>query len=318
MAETNFNAPPSGVLHVRTRHTENFTVLSNRLVQRPGRAATIGIAAYILSLPDGAPVRVSVLTKRFDEGRDRIAAALNELEAEGWLDRRVERGPSGRIITRTLVYDLPGATPDARPEPAPEPRPAPEPSLEPSPQPHPGSSPAPEQPLTATATATEPPASTAPTPESAPEQTAAAIGVLASLRAHDARLALTRRDQTRLAPLVSGWLSEGSSPQDVARTLAEDLPAGRLRSVAGLLTYRLTHLAPPTANRAAVPFQECPKCDRPFRAKHPGECRECREAPTPAPGGWWAQRLGERRSAKTVGSFADQVGIRPGQVTSRS
>ncbi|MDX3849069.1 hypothetical protein [Streptomyces sp. AK02-01A] len=238
MAESNFNAPTSGVIHIRTRHTENFTVLSNRLVQRPGSAVTVGVAAYILSLPDGAPIRVSTLCEHFAEGRDRISRALNELEEEGWLERRVERGPGGRIVTRTLLYDAPGAEPDP---------------------PH------------------APSELTAPTPpEPVAQAPAAATGVLASLRERDARLALTRRDLTRLGPMVADWLSQGSSPQDIARALTEDLPSGRLRSAPGLLAYRLTNLPPPAPTAVTVPLQECPKCDRPFRAERPGKCRDCR------------------------------------------
>ena len=65
MAETQSNArlcadsglPTSGVIHVRTRLTADFTVIANALAQRRGSAVTVGVATYILSLPDGAPVR---------------------------------------------------------------------------------------------------------------------------------------------------------------------------------------------------------------------------------------------------------------------
>ncbi|MFF7653593.1 hypothetical protein ACFZCY_27850 [Streptomyces sp. NPDC007983] len=78
---TRADAPASGVTHIRTRHTANFTVLSNRLAQRAGSAVTVGVAAYILSLPDGASIRIDALCAHFKEGRARISAALNELES---------------------------------------------------------------------------------------------------------------------------------------------------------------------------------------------------------------------------------------------
>ncbi|MFF5040047.1 hypothetical protein [Streptomyces nigra] len=40
-------APTTGVIHVRTRLTADFTVLSDALVQRRGSAVTIGAAARL-------------------------------------------------------------------------------------------------------------------------------------------------------------------------------------------------------------------------------------------------------------------------------
>lgn len=95
MTSAHSNAPspaPSrvsgGVIHIRTRQTSHFTVLANRLAQRAGSAVTVGVAAYILSLPDGAPVTIDALCTHFAEGKIALAGALRELEAEGWLERR--------------------------------------------------------------------------------------------------------------------------------------------------------------------------------------------------------------------------------------
>ena len=101
-------APTSGVIHVRTRLTADFTVISNALAQRRGSAVTVGVAAYILSLPDGAPVSIAALCEHFTEGEILISRALRELEAAGYLERRRERGPGGQIRTRTYFYDVPG------------------------------------------------------------------------------------------------------------------------------------------------------------------------------------------------------------------
>ena len=54
-------APTSGVIHVRTRLTADFTVISNALAQRRGSAVTVGVAAYVSSLPDGTCVSIAAL-----------------------------------------------------------------------------------------------------------------------------------------------------------------------------------------------------------------------------------------------------------------
>ncbi|WP_063728158.1 hypothetical protein [Streptomyces sp. RTd22] len=253
------DAAASGVIHIRARHTANFTVLSNRLAQRAGSAVTVGVAAYILSLPDGASIRIDALCAHFKEGRARISAALNELEAEGWLERRVERGPGGRIVTRTFVYDAPGRTEsDALPAvPAPEP-----PVAEPVPKPEPD--PARE-------------------PGAAPDPRAAAV--LGSLRHRDRRLVLSERETAALAPAVAEWLDRGVGPFEIAEALTSGLPDRIDRRPARLLAYRLAALRPPASAAAPtatrpIPFQDCDGCDRPFRAPRPGRCRDCRGTAT--------------------------------------
>lgn len=90
-------APTSGVIHVRTRLTADFTVISNALARRRGSAVTIGVAAYIASLPDGSPVTITALCEHFTEGEILISRALRELEAAGYLERRRERAPTGQV-----------------------------------------------------------------------------------------------------------------------------------------------------------------------------------------------------------------------------
>jgi hypothetical protein len=117
--------PASGVIHIRTRLTSDFTVLPNALAQRPGCAIALGIATYIASLPDGTPVSIDALCKHFDQGEILISRALRTLEAAGYLERRRERQPNGNIRTRTYFYDVPGGGPhpDNPPEPPKPPRP---------------------------------------------------------------------------------------------------------------------------------------------------------------------------------------------------
>jgi hypothetical protein len=103
-------APTSGVIHVRHRHTDRFTVVGNHLAQHPRLSAVaIGLAVHILSLPDGASVTVKALTLRFREGETTVRRAMNELEAAGYLVRRRVPLSGGRFATRTFAYDRPGS-----------------------------------------------------------------------------------------------------------------------------------------------------------------------------------------------------------------
>ncbi|MFF8314892.1 hypothetical protein [Streptomyces lydicus] len=247
------SCPSSGVIHIRTRQTSHFTVLANRLAQRAGSAVTVGVAAYILSLPDGAPITIAALCAHFAEGKKALAEALRELEDEGWLERRIERGPRGRIITRTFAYDLPGAVPEPtcayeqEPEPTTEPEPAP-----------------------------------SPTPEAAPEAT----DLLSRLPHRDRRLLLSEREITALAPAVTEWLDRGAPPQEITAALTDGLPARFTRRPARLLAHRLAALRPPARTgplpqpdrSPVIPLQNCDGCDRAFRADRPGRCRGCRSA----------------------------------------
>ncbi|MFP8885771.1 helix-turn-helix domain-containing protein [Streptomyces mangrovi] len=310
MAEPQPSAPPrapsavpgGGVVHVTARHTERFTVVGNHLAQHRELSLTaIGLAVHIQSLPDGARVDIRTLAARFAEGETRIAAALRELEAHGYLSRRRERLPSGRVVTRTVSYDHPAAVragqaermrpsrprfqPPRPPVRLPEPRPAPAPAAEPTPVPAPVAAPAPPPP---------PPPPPLPQPRTTgnPVRERAATAILAELRRDDPRLLLSERDVTRLAPAVVAWLERGTDPDAVRRTLAAGLPAEPLRHPAALLAHRLTALlpphlpsAPPPAPRPPRPdpLQNCDGCDRAFRSPAPGLCRDCREARAAAP-----------------------------------
>lgn len=254
MATQHLSAPSSGAIHVRVRHRENFTILANRLAQRSGSAVTVGVAAYLLSVADGTPITIEALQAHFTEGETLLSRALNELEAEGWLERRLERTPQGRLTTRTFVYDAPsapsatGSAPDPRPR---EPEPAPEPA----------------EPTRSTAAATR---------TVSPE----ARGVLSALRTHDPRLALSARDLARLAPAVDAWFQRGAWPSHITQALTTNLPDHLTAGPAALLAHRLRELLPsPTApadRPSPVPLQTCDACDRAFRSPTPGRCRDCR------------------------------------------
>jgi hypothetical protein len=214
-------APTSGVIHVRTRLTADFTVISNALAQRRGSAVTIGVAAYIASLPDGSPVSIAALCEHFSEGEILISRALRELEAAGYLERRRERTPTGQVRTRTYFYDVPGGVPDPDPDGPPEP---------PKPRPR-------KRPTVPAAREAAPVPGPAQAENPAPALADAdpkAVAVLTSLRRVDPRLVLSAQEAARLAPAVAEWLAAGVGPQEITELLTVRLPERRAPGSAAL------------------------------------------------------------------------------------
>ncbi|PVC86207.1 hypothetical protein [Streptomyces sp. CS131] len=102
--------PPSGVVHVVIPHTSRFTVVGNHLAQHAELSlVAIGVGVHIQSLPAGTEVGIKTLTARFPEGEVKIACALRELEAHGYLRRTRVRLTRGRVATRTVFCNQPGA-----------------------------------------------------------------------------------------------------------------------------------------------------------------------------------------------------------------
>ncbi|MHA5051485.1 hypothetical protein [Streptomyces sp. SD15] len=303
------DAPRAGVLHVRHRHTERYTVVGNHLAQHPRLSATaIGIGVYIQSLPDGAPVTIKALTARFSEGEVTIGRALRELEAAGYLVRRRVPLGGGRIATRTFFLDHPGAvrasvrgsgsrgaasisisvTPAAgraRESDAAS-VPVPVPSLEP-------------MSVAGSGSVEVPRSASAPTPvrtrsadaEPVTVPTGPAADLLVRLRLADSRLLLSTRDVQRLVPAVENWLARSATPEQITRTLTASLPslAVPIHHPARLLEYRLTTLLPPPLPTAPprtatvtpplrpAPLATCEGCERAFRTHDPHAlCRDCR------------------------------------------
>ncbi|MGW3657786.1 helix-turn-helix domain-containing protein [Streptomyces sp. NPDC005151] len=317
-------APSSGVIHINVRHAARFTVLGNHLTQHRGLSLTaIGLAAHIQSLPAGTKIGIKVLAERFPESETRIAAALRELEATGYLHRSRVRLPNGRVVTRTVSYNQPGAT--ASTVPAPEPRTgrskagallptppppacgtAPEPRPNPSPVPHsPTEAPQPPAPQPAPASPPTPAPQPQPAPSLVPAPTAhrtpppplpqpraltpelqhTASALLADLRRHAPLLVLSEHDIHTLTPGVAVWLERDAHPDTIRHTLTTDLP-NPLKHPAKLLRHRITTLLPPPLPEAqdlalarpgaiVIPLRNCDRCDRAFRSRDPGHCRDC-------------------------------------------
>ena len=310
MAEKQLNAPEraryairrtSGGVHKVTEYQRpGYTIIGNHLAQhRELSGLAIGLAAYIQSLPDGAPVDIRTLARRFPEGRGRIAAALRELETHGYLERIRRRTEDGRLVTDTISYNNPEATharrareeageAKRRQATAPPPhRPAP---VAAAPRdiatpPPPASEPARVRAARAAGTGPPPPPARLPHPLTCPrEHDTPAGALLANLRRDDPRLLLSARDVHRLAPAVAVWLARGASPDAVRSALVTDLPSA-LHHPAALLAHRLSERIPPplpTAARSAPaparpdPLHTCDGCERAFRAPAPGLCRDCR------------------------------------------
>lgn len=266
---------PGGLAHDNTRHTARFTVIGNHLAQHHELSLlAIGLGVHLQSLPKGARVDIKSLAARFPEGATRIAAALRELEAHGYLRRSRERVPGGRIVTRTVSCNQPAA---ARRHAAPEPAPEPGPAVV-RPEEHARSEPrekrAPRKPLPAVPRPAHP----------APVLLQEAAGLLADLRRHDPRLLLSACDTAHLAPGVAAWLERDAGSAAVRHALTAGLPPEGMRRPAALLAHRLAdRLPPPPPFRAPAvpppathPLQTCDGCDRAFRATAPGRCRDCR------------------------------------------
>ncbi|MFE7334738.1 hypothetical protein [Streptomyces griseus] len=110
LAEVPGPLPTSGVIHIAIPHTDRFTVVGNHLAQHPDLSCTaVGIAVRIQSLPQGTEVSIKALAARCKEGQKRIAAALRELEAHGYLERFRDRLPGKKVITRTVFCNQPAA-----------------------------------------------------------------------------------------------------------------------------------------------------------------------------------------------------------------
>ncbi|MFF0789830.1 helix-turn-helix domain-containing protein [Streptomyces spiralis] len=293
----------SGVTHVRTYQSGQYVVVGNHLAQHHDLSLTaIGLATHILSVPEGTSVDIRSLADRFPEGRERIASALRELEAHGYLERVREHTESGRLVTRTYVHHNPdtastAAAPlrvagrpatsrarDRRPPAGTDVRAVPEEDDQTPQRQSSGPEPAP-----ATASAT--PKRRGPGDQGYDR----AVALLAGLRGTDSRLILSRRDVDRLAPAVTAWFDSGATEAVIHHALTNGLPAD-VRNPAKLIAYRLDQLLPvplparPTPSPKVAtgggaaprpyPFQTCDGCERAFRAPHPGDrCRDCRPAP---------------------------------------
>ncbi|EFL34640.1 conserved hypothetical protein [Streptomyces viridochromogenes DSM 40736] len=220
-----------GLQHDNTRHTTRFTVIGNHLAQHGELSLlAIGLGTHLQSLPKGAPADIKTLAARFPEGATRIAAALRELEAHGYLRRERVRTATGRIITRTISCNQPASAhhrPEAPAGAVPQRREA----CEDSGTHHAptarekrgrnGAAATPRKPLPAVPTPAHP----------APALLQAATDLLADLRRHDSRAAPVR---LRHRPPRPGVAAAGAGRHPRSRTRCPDRrPPARGRTPPG-------------------------------------------------------------------------------------
>ncbi|MEV7239884.1 helix-turn-helix domain-containing protein [Streptomyces sp. NPDC093248] len=278
-----------GLRHDNSRHINRFTVIGNHLAQhRELSLLAIGLGTHLQSLPKGAPADIKTLAARFPEGATRIAAALRELEAHGYLRRERVRTATGRIVTRTTSCNQPTAAAHHHIE-APSRaagRPAAPAPAEPRPQ---AAREEGTRSRTSEKRAQHKPLPAVPSPAyPATALLQAATDLLADLHRHDSRLLLAACDTVHLAPGVAAWLERDVTPAAVRRALTADLPPEGVRRPAALLAHRLVAKLPPPPPPFRAPatpppprhdMQNCDGCDRAFRAPEAGRCRHCRTSP---------------------------------------
>lgn len=287
---------PSGVIQLKAYQPERYTIIGNHLAQhRELSLVAMGLALHILSLPDGAAVDIRTLAGRFPEGRDRIAFALRELEAQGYIERVRERTGAGQVVTRTYAHHVPGRTARTSEPVVREPvvrEPVADRVVE-------------LEPVTVLASerGAQPPVVEAepvpaPEPSGPPAEDAVrgphheeAVTALTRLRRLDPRLMLSEQDVRRLAPACAEWLARGLGRAAVMDALTAGLPP-TVHHPAALVAHRLRKQLPPplpalpetavTPSPDTGPYRRetCQgPCGRPFPAGQSGVCRDCRTDP---------------------------------------
>lgn len=273
----------------RTRHTRAYVQVPNGIAQNKALSLeAIGLAVYLLSLPDANRATVERITSLFPNGRRVVSKAMNELIEHGYVKRaRVQDPESGRWVTITSISDLPTdhfptvGLPTGQ-------------SVGGSPQ---GEERTEEK--NTTPTLTPEPEQQQEEPQTAPEGSKEggegeraflskidremrreARRILERLSLHKA-LPLSDSEITRLTPRVVPWLREAYTSDEILRCLTQALP-GQISSVPGLISHRLRTFTPERSaapQPAPQPAQraKCEVCEVIFPLGHPGGiCRECK------------------------------------------
>ncbi|MEU6440513.1 hypothetical protein [Streptomyces sp. NPDC047046] len=235
----------------------------------------IGIATYMLSVPEGTKVSIKALTERDPRhGEHAISGALRRLEAVGFLRRETSRLPTGKIITRTFIHTVPvrddgpeavwvdplaeepavpvreearAPEPDEPPVSVPEAAPGLVPEAAPASVPEAAPGTVREEALDAPEAAPAPvgdsapvrdTAPAAPAPAPPPRTHAVAAYVLSTLHREDPRLVLPERDLARLTPLAAAWLEREVDRDALRAALLAQLPQ-HIHRPAAFLAHRL-------------------------------------------------------------------------------
>ncbi len=261
-------APRSGVIHVRTRLTADFTVVANALAQRRGSAVTVGVAVYILSLPSGSPVTIAALCAHFTEGEILISRALRSWRPPGTWSAAASgcrRGRSVRGRTSTTCPGAPRSRTRSRSRTVRRTRPA----LVSSPQPT-----RPRRGTVGGAHGSGPAGDLRPGVSPPRRSTPGAVrtgGRAAGARRH------------RVAGGRCHTRPDHQNADDRAPRPLPDPPGGPPRVPPPRDPTARAATPEPVARPVVPPLQTCDGCDRAFRAPQPGRCRDCRPAGTMFP-----------------------------------
>lgn len=253
----------------RSARKRYFTVLGNEVL-RDSRLSYCarGILAHLLSQPDGKREDIRTLAEHTPEGRERVAAAMRELERFGYLKRTKKRTTEGQIYTELDVFDTldrpsDQVTPDAG-------FPGSGDSASGSDGDHPVEERDDEPNL-------PPPPDTdveAGREDVDDEEMNASAALLARVGRAEPRLALGEVEALRLAPLVVQWRRRGATELHVINALTVGLPRGGVYHPVRFIETRLRSKMP--AERRLVRAQlECDECQAPVTAA--GLCRSCQE-----------------------------------------
>lgn len=66
-----------------------------------------GALAWMLDQPEGTPITRQTLAKAAPEGEGAMRTVLAELREAGYLVRSVTRAPGGRVLTESILYEVP-------------------------------------------------------------------------------------------------------------------------------------------------------------------------------------------------------------------
>lgn len=276
----------------RSAHRHAYTVIDNAALQDNRLSfAARGVLGYLLSRFDGERIDVRKLAALCKTGRQQIANALDELKKCGYyVVERVQDPRTGRVTTRTAVYENPEERPESQVPPA-----ARKPDAGVS-----GHTPSGES------TEDEVP----PYPPAIADVDGALLRRIARI---EPRLTLGVLEAAPLLPFFAQWRERGVPESSLAQMLTAGLPKTVFAPV-GLLRSRLTRKLPPeppAGPRAEV--HECRDCGRPLAAGR-DECGTCahRSHPPAGPGPAVAREGRARvRAALAGGGWTAGRGVLP-------
>lgn len=97
---------------IRVEKTKGYSVIKNTILNDTRLSyRAIGIAAHLLSKPDGWHIRADYLWTNGVEGRDAVRAAMKELEECGYLVRLKTQDERGRWSTDLILREEPANSP---------------------------------------------------------------------------------------------------------------------------------------------------------------------------------------------------------------